>query len=548
MFMKQQDYKVGAYLRISRDDANDGESGSITVQRELIKNYCEDKGLNLCSVYQDDGFSGVNFERPDFLRMIDDVENGKINCIIVKDLSRLGRDYIMAGYYTEVYFPNKNIRFIALGDDYDSLKKNSSNNDFAPFKFLVNDYYAKDLSKKQRASRNAKYQKGEFVAAYAPYGYKKQEENCNQLILDEETAPIVEMIFQKYADGMGRGQLRDYLRENKIPTPLAIKHMRGERYSEYMEEPHHRYEWSIQMIATITKNEFYLGHTIHLRYRKENYKSKMKKLPKDEHLIIRDTHEPLISLELWEDVKKRFRIPVTNDTMCKNIFVGLVKCADCGKSLNYGQTPRTPKMGKRGKMKKITRYLTCATYSSHGKSRCTNHYASYDMLSEVVKQRLNQMISMVHINEKKVEKAILESKIQNKDVTTKSLQKQLAKNEKRLVDIERILLKLYEDRITEVLSDQNFTNMSTKLQSEQNDLVCEIESIKENLSESEVVSEGIVSFIDIIKSMEQIEVLDEKILNRLIDKIDIGEKTTEENGEVFQSVEISYKFIGKVEI
>lgn len=545
--MKQQEYKVGAYCRLSReDDDNVGESGSITVQKEIIKRYCEEKGLLLSAIYQDDGYSGLNYNRPDFQRLLEDIAAGKINCVITKDLSRLGRDYIMTGYYTEVFFPENNVRYIAIGDQYDTADKNSSNNDFAPFKFIMNDLYAKDLSKKQRASRNSKYLKGEYVAAYAPYGYKKDPSDKNHLVIDEETAPVVQMIFEKYAAGMGRGTLRDYLIEQRIPTPLALMHMRGEKHSAYMEVPEHRYEWSIMAISTIVKNEFYLGNTVHLRYRKANHKSKMRKQAKEDQLVMPDTHEPIVTEEMWEAVQKRFRVHADMTFVHENIFMGLVKCADCGKALNYGKTPRHPTMGKRGKMRKTTKHLTCATYTTHGKARCTSHYTSYDMLSEVIKLRLNRIIGMAKISEDRVRKEILKSKNQSGSLATDTAAKKLAKNDKRLSEIERIYAKLYEDRALEVVSDENFKMLSVKLQTEQKQLRADSDWLRESVAEKEKSAEDVVNFIEVIKSMEQIEVLDEGILNALIDRIDIGEKVTAEDGEVYQSVEVSYKFIGKV--
>ena len=502
--MEQQNYRVGAYCRISRDDDNVGESGSITIQKDIITRYCKDNGLTLVSTYQDDGYSGLNFERPDFQRMIDDITKGKIDCVITKDLSRLGRDYIMTGYYTEVFFPERKVRYIAIGDGYDSAQRNNSNNDFAPFKFILNDLYAKDLSKKQRASRHAKYLKGEFVAAYAPYGYKKDASDHNRLVPDEETAPIVVRIFEQYAEGLGRAEIRDMLQENRIPTPLAIKHMRGERYSDYMEIPEHRYEWSVAMISTIVKNPFYLGHTVHLRYRKETHKSKMKKLPKKDQLVIENTHEPLVSEELWNAVKKNFRTSVATGVRHQNIFKGLVRCADCGKVMRFGESCKNPTYTKKGKLKKNVMYMMCETYSSHGKIRCTNHYIGLELLEEVVKQRLNPIIGMVHLSESKVRKAIENAKNKSTDFTISAMKKQLAKNEKRLSDIERIFGKLYEDRALEVISEQNFTMLSTKLQGEQQALNEENELFKERLVEQEQDTEGISNFIEIIKSLKKI--------------------------------------------
>ncbi len=215
--------------------------------------------------------------------------------------------------------------------------------------------------------------------------------------------------------------------------------------------------------------------------------------------------------------------------------------------MNYNQTPRKETIGKRGKPKKITKFLTCTTYTSHGKARCTNHYVSLNMLTEVVSQRLNRIIGMVQISESKVRKAIQSAQSDNHSFTTTALEKQLAKNQKRLADIERIFTKLYEDRALEVINDQNFTMLSTKLQMEQNNLSEENESIKTSMAATEKSTEDIGNFIEVIKSMKQIEQLDEKTLNALIERIDIGEKTTDEKGELYQSIDITYKFIGKLE-
>lgn len=539
--MEQQSYKVGIYCRLSRDDDNVGESGSITTQKDIIAQYCKTNDLSICHTYQDDGYSGLNYNRPDFQRLLVDIASGEINCVITKDLSRLGRDYIMTGYYTEVYFPENNVRYIAIGDQYDTAEKNSSSNDFAPFKFIMNDMYAKDLSKKQRASRLSKYMKNEFVGAYAPYGYKKDPDQKNHLIIDNEIAPIVRMIFKMYADGFGRGKLRDYLHEHQIPTPLAVQHMRGERYTEAMEIPKKRYEWSIQTISTIVKNETYLGNIVHFRNRKATHKSKMKKQPKEEQLVMRDVHEPIIDMETWQAVQKQFVMHPDRTIVHRNIFLGVVKCADCGKALNYQRT--SPK--KNGN---FTEYLCCGSYTTFGKTRCSIHYVNYRNLCELLRQRLNSIIGMVNVSESKVREKILQSKLQNDDTNEANIGKKLAQNEKRLGEISRIFAKLYEDRVLENVSEDNFKMLSDKLQVEQAQLKSEIALAQESLIQKVQTDADVGNFMEVIKAMKQIQVLDAQILNALIDRVEISEKTVDENGETFQQIEISYKFIGKLEL
>jgi len=397
--MKQQ-YKVGAYCRLSRDDENIGESASITSQKEIIRQFCKQNGMEITAYYQDDGFSGTNFQRPDFQRMIEDVENGEINCIITKDLSRLGRDYIMTGYYTEVYFPEKNVRYIAIGDGFDTLKGNSSSNDIAPFRNLLNDLYAKDISKKVRSSLHAKALNGEYGAAYAPIGYKKDPEIKNHLIIDEETAWVVKLIFEMYCEGKGCRQIRNYLQENKILSPSALLHVRGERYygkQNFDTDEDAKYRWSTDMVLRVLNNEVYIGNSVHYRNRKPNLKSKTKRQPKDSCMIIPNTHEPLIDKETWEKAKRKLACHVDGTKKHENIFVGIAKCADCGKSMSFGC-----KYYNGTQVQRVIRSLTCYTYTKYGREKCTCHHTDYDNLCKLVLQRINNVIKMVRLDEQKV--------------------------------------------------------------------------------------------------------------------------------------------------
>ena len=538
--MEQQQYRVGAYCRLSRDDESIGESGSITVQKEIIRQYCESRGLTIYQTYQDDGYTGLNYDRPDFQRMLVDIEAGKIDCVVTKDLSRLGRDYIMTGYYTEMFFPDHNVRYVAIGDGYDSHDRNSGVNDYAPFKFIVNDMYARDLSKKQRASRLAKNMNGEIMAPYAPYGYRKDPERKNHWVIDEEFAPVVRMIFKMYADGVGRGKLRDYLNEKRIPTPEAVLHLRGEKHCKRYDDEEKLYQWNIAAIARIVKNEVYIGNVVHYRYRKANHKSRLRKQPKDKQLVIPGIHEPIVDTDTWERVQRLFISHPKRTIVHENIFMGLVKCADCGKSLNFQRTRRKELNG--------TRYLICATYISHGKARCTNHYTNYTMLSEVVRQRLNHLIGMVKLDEGRVRAQILKEKELNDGRAGENAAKKIARHEKRLSEISRIYAKLYEDRALDVVSDENFRMLSTKLQTEQAQLAAEVQSLKDSVAEQEKATGDVDGFMEVIRSVEQIGELDADILNALIDRIEVGEKTAGEDGQIFQRIDISYRFVGKLEL
>lgn len=536
--MKQQSYKVGAYLRLSRDDENIEESGSIGNQREIIKQYCQKNSLIIEGEYIDDGFTGTNFNRPDFQRLLTDIENGKINCVITKDLSRLGRDYIMTGYYLEIYFPQKSVRYIAIGDNYDTASNNHSSNDFATFKMVYNDLYAKDISNKVRMAFKAKALKGEHLTTVPPYGYRKDPDVPNHLIPDEETAPNIKLIFDLYVnEGYGSCKIRDYLREHRIMTPAAILLTRGYRKHYHLDlskGDDALYYWNEQTVYWIIKDELYLGHSIHFRSQKANNKSKTRKMPRSEWLIIENTHEPLIDKETFDKAQKRLALRKKAETKHDNIFMGIVKCADCGRALNLMTSIKNG----------IARgSLCCNTYRKYSKSVCTAHLIRYDNLVEIIRHRLNTLISMAKLDEEKLIAKL--KKIKSSPTVNNSVQKKIATHEKRLAEIDRVFMKLYEDRALGTITDANYKLMSSKLATEQERITPELESLKAQVTDATKSSENIINFVELIKSVSHIEVLDEITLRALVDKIAVGEVETTDIGKE-QPVDIDYKFIGKI--
>ena len=341
-------YNTALYMRLSRDDENYGDSVSIETQRTILRQYAAEHGLHVFSEYVDDGWSGTNFERPGFQRMMDDVEAGKVNCIVTKDLSRFGREHVMMDYYLEFIFPEKQVRYIAVTENEDTEKGLS---DFVPFKNLFNEWFAKDTSRKVKAALHAKFAAGQRTFAYAPLGYKRHPEVKNALAIDEETRWIVEKIFDLAVHGTGAARITRILVNEKVPTPGWINYKRDGTFAYiYAGAPEEKaYAWTITQVKSILKDETYIGNSTHNKQTNISYKNKKKvRKPKEEWFRVENTHEPLVSKEDFARVQKliatRRRQQKDGSTQ---IFSGLVKCADCGWSLAFRTPNKTEKRSKR---------------------------------------------------------------------------------------------------------------------------------------------------------------------------------------------------------
>lgn len=328
-------YIIGIYCRLSKDDERQGESVSIGTQKAILKDFCERNGYEVYDYYIDDGFSGTNFERPGFQRLLSDIDNGVINMVITKDLSRLGRDYIMTGYYSEIYFPSHGIRYIALSDNYDS---DNVDNDIAPFKNILNDMYARDVSRKIKAAKHQRAKDGLFIGSQPPYGYMQKEGNKNQLVIDYCAADVVRLIFSLALQGNGTVSIAKVLKQKRIPTPSAYKYQQGDtRFSRYLDNnPDSYFDWNSTTVRTILKNSVYVGDLISLKTESTNYKTKQRRqVPVNEQIIRYGTHEAIVCAEDFEKVQK-----IISHHQCPaelhrdNTFRGLLYCSECGHPLS----------------------------------------------------------------------------------------------------------------------------------------------------------------------------------------------------------------------
>ena len=537
--MKQQIYNTALYLRLSRDDELQGESSSITTQRSMLRLYAKEHHLNVIDEYIDDGWSGTNFDRPNFQRMIDDIEAGKINCVVTKDLSRLGRNYIMTGQYTELYFPSHNVRYIAIDDGVDSEKGES---EIAPFKNIINEWVARDTSRKVKSAFKTKFAEGAHYGAYAKIGYRKHPEIKGKIVPDDETRWIVEKIFMLAYQGNGGSKITKQLITEKVPTPAWINFQRYGTFAHVFEnEPESkRYAWTIAQVKSILKDEIYIGNSVHNKQSTVSFKSRKKvRKPESEWFRVENTHEAIIDKEVFyhvqEQIKSRRRQRKDSTTQ---IFAGLVKCFDCGWSMRFGtnNTSKTPYS-----------YYACSFYGQFGKGYCSMHYIRYDVLYQAVLERLQYWANAVQQNEEKVLKKIQKAGNAERINTRKKTTSALKKAENRQKEIDRLFMRMYEDRADEKITERNFVMLSSKYQKEQVELEEQIANLSEELRKMEQEMIGAEKWIELIKECSVPKELNATLLNAMIEKILIHAPQTNESGERTQEIEIYYRFIGKVD-
>ena len=448
-------YNTALYMRLSRDDESYGDSVSIETQRTILQQYAKEQGLHVVGEYVDDGWSGTNFERPSFQRMMDDVEAGKVNCIVTKDLSRFGREHVMMDYYLEFLFPEKRVRYIAVAENEDTEKGLS---DFVPFKNLFNEWFAKDTSRKVKTAFKAKFAAGQRISAYAPLGYKKHPEIKNKLIIDEETRWIVEKIFDLAIHGKGAASITRILIAEKVPTPGFINFQRDGTFANiYAGAPEEKgYAWTIAQVKSIMKDETYIGHTIHYRETNISFKNKRRiRKPQSEWVRVENTQEPIISEQVFRQVQEQIasrRRERKNGTT--QIFAGLIKCADCGWSLAYGENRQNSKPYG---------YYHCSK-NGQGTRQCSMHYIRYDVLYAYVLSRLQYWSALVQHDEEQLLKRLLNANDKGQAAARKKQAAELKKAEKRKAEVDTLFARMYEDWAAGRITEYNFNMLSGKYQ------------------------------------------------------------------------------------
>ena len=522
------------YARLSKDDDLVGDSNSIVHQKEILAKYAKEHGFTNIEFYVDDGFSGTNFNRPDFQRMMADAEEGKISTVIVKDMSRFGRDYIMVGYYTEIYFSNLDIRFIAINDNVDSNIQ--TENDLTPFKNVFNEWYARDTSKKIRAVFKAKGNSGKHLTTNPPFGYKKDPNDKDKWIIDEEAATTVRRIFQMYVEGYRISEIGHKLTEEKVETPILYYMNRGIKTNARSEYPE---IWDLMSIKYILSQTAYAGHTVNFQTAVKSYKTKKQiRLPKEDWIIYRNTQEPIIDEKTFETVQQMRKVKRARTKYNEpNMFSGLLYCADCGNHLTIQRVARNRKMDN----------FSCATYRKKKKGLCSCHRILVSDLETIVRGDLQKVCEYVFLHEKEFTDEYLSG---SKKETVKFQSKtkaELKRLSERQEEIGKIIRKLYEDNVNGRITDERFDFLAKSYEDEGNELKTKIQEFKNALASSVQDEEKLSKFLKVVKSYTKIEELTPEILNSFIEKIYMGE-TEKYDGRKMQEVEIIYKFVGAINL
>ena len=517
-------FNVAIYIRLSREDGDKEESDSVGNQRKLLTEYVAKKDdFILYDVYVDDGYSGTNFNRPSFQRMIADIEDGKVNCVVVKDLSRFGRDYIDTGRYLERYFPELGVRFISVTDSIDSMKQ--AYDMLLPIKNIFNEQYARDISKKIQATVKSKQKAGEFIGAFTSYGYKKSPVDKNKLVIDDYAADVVRRIFSLYIQGYGKQRIAKLLNAEGILCPAEYKKDNGENYKNCNRLESTTY-WSYSTINSILHREMYVGNMVQ-GTKHQRMRSKQKKMPKEEWIIVENTHEPIIDKATWEKaqslLQKRTR-ELDLETN-KNIFAGFVKCGDCGRAM-------TKNMWRRADGSK-TYSLYCGTYKRNGKQYCTPHTLPMAVLEDIVLGDLKAIVDSVDN---------LKELVQSQSFTASKVKRiadtELSKIKAELERVKRLKKSIYEDYREELISKEEFLSYREDYLKKEELYSKQIEALEEKKKDNVTEDVFETPWLKRLLELKDIETLDRDIVVEMISEIKVYEN---------RKIKITYNFGNELE-
>ncbi len=535
---KEQAGITALYCRLSRDDGTEGDSNSVANQKKLLTKYAKENGLGNTRFYVDDGYTGTNFNRPGFQKLLEDIEMGYVSTIIVKDMSRLGRDYLQVGYYTDTFFPDHNIRFIAINDCVDS---DDGENELAPFRNVMNEMYARDISRKVRSSYRIRGNTGEPLSQ-PPYGYMKDPNNKKHWIIDEYAADVVKGIFQMCIEGKGNDTIARILQEREILNCIAYWQSKGigRGGRKTQQNP---YKWKNSTIAKILSRREYCGDIVNFKTYSKSFKNKVRiDNPEENWVIFKDRHEPIIDRETFELVQKltlntKRRAP-KEENADKSMFCDLLYCADCGSKLWYHTNTKN----------KNIHFFSCSNYVKDYRGTCeTRHYVREDAIYEIVKLELRNMAYLLEYHEEEFAEA-LERKtnadaIKEKKLIEDELQKAIMRNER----VAMLCEKLYEDNAEGKVTDEWFMQLSHKYEVERMELKAKIVDYKEQLRKLAENNRNKENFMSAVRKFMEMRELTPALLKELIEKIEVYE--TEGVGKNrTQRIVIHYRFVGFIEL
>ena len=552
---KAENEKITAlYERLSRDDEMVGDSNSIVNQKKMLEDYAKQNGYTNIEHFTDDGYSGGSFDRPDWKRMVAGIEDGSIGTVIVKDMSRIGRDYLQVGFYTEVMFKEKEVHFIAIANGVDNQKRESS--EFAPFLNIMNEWYIRDSSRKVTTVLRARGMEGKHTTNNAIYGYRKSEEDKNQWVIDEEAAEVVRRIYRMSLEGKGPYEIARILSEEQIERPSYYLAKRGLGTCRSNNNTATPYVWRGATVRDILSKPEYMGHTVNFRSYKESYKDKRaKKTPKEDWVIFKNTQEAIVSEEMWNKVQELRKTVRRTDTVGEaNPFTGLLYCADCGaKMYNHrggAGRARNWKGELNGKRRPDRDEYNCSTYNLSRQSydkQCSQHYIRTEVVRKLVLENIKAVSDYVITNEEEFINRIYSTSRDKQKESIRSLKRKIAQDTKRVNELNMLMKKLYEDNISGKLSDKRFEFMLSEFENEQDTLEISMENAKAEIEKHESDTVRADKFIELVKRYTDFSELTTPMLNEFVEKILVHEADYS-SGERVQEVEIYLNFIGKFEL
>ena len=525
------------YPRLSHEDELQGESNSISNQKRILETYAKQNGFSNLRWYTDDGYSGANFQRPGFQAMLADIEAGKVGTVIVKDMSRLGRNYLQVGMYTERIFPQKGVRFIAINDGVDSAQ---GENDFAPLRNIFNEWLVRDTSKKIKAVKRSKGMSGKPITSKPVYGYLMDEDE--NFIIDEEAAPVVRQIYSLCLAGNGPTKIARMLTEQQIPTPGTLEYRRTGSTRRY--HPGYECKWATNTVVHLLENREYTGCLVNFKTEKPSYKLKHSiENPPEKQAVFENHHEPIIDRETWErvqELRKQRKRPNRYDEV--GLFSGILFCADCG-SVMYQQRYQTDK-------RKQDCYI-CGSYKKRT-ADCTAHFIRTDLLTAGVLSNLRKVTSYAAKHEARFMKLLIEQNEDGDRRRNAAKKKELEAAEKRIAELSAIFKRLYEDSVTGRISDERFTELSADYEAEQKELKERAARLREELSKAQEATANAEKFMNVVRRHTTIEELTPTLLREFVEKIVVHESVAldgKRRGKLRrQEIEIYYSFVGKVEL
>ena len=538
--LRQQTLKTpitALYCRLSRDDELQGESNSISNQKRILENYAREHGMMNYRFFVDDGWSGANFNRPGFMEMMEGVENGTVKTVVTKDLSRLGRDYLQVGIYTEILFPRKGVRYIAINDGVDSER---GDNELTALRNLFNEFYVKDCSKKIKAVVRSKGMSGKAITSKPVYGYLPSGDG--HFIVDEEAAPVVRQIYDLCLSGYGPTQIARKLTEQEIPTPGTLEYRRTGSTRRYY--PDYPCKWSTNTVCHILEHREYLGCIVNFKTEKVSYKVKASVLnPDDKIMVFENTHEPIVDRETWErvrELRKQRKRPTRYGDV--GLFSGLLFCADCG-SVMYQQRFKT-----QGRHQDC--YL-CGNYKRRT-ADCTAHFVRTDFLIEGVTESLRKMTAYATEHEPELMKLLIAQNEAGDRRKNAARRRELDAANKRLGELRNIFKRLYEDSVGGRITDERFTELSADYEKEQTELKARAAELETELAKSQEAKANAEKFMAVVRKRMTFDELTPAILREFVEKIVVHEATAldgrRHGKQRRQEIDIYYSFVGRVEL